>query len=512
MRNRTFLYLLIDILVVTVSFLFFIWIKPGSKSFYLPEYTPPFLFFLVIWLSVSVAIDKYRLTRKETLNDLLFPVVIGDVIILGTILTLIYVFQQFEYSRLIVFGTIVVSFLSEFALVYIYYHNRKLRRDAEYFDQFEQATMSRLVDRERMMKTDIILQAKADAIVPPLNKDLIIEEAGEKAYSFIKEHINIEQIFTLLVSTTSQFNIDNQPPNYFQAIVNLARINNIQRINKFFEAVNAKLPPGGIFIGCAKTNATTKSIILNNYPVVLNYIVYIFYFFFKRVMPKIPVGKKIYFFFTRGRNRALSRAESLGRLYSCGFEVLDEKFIDDLLYFSARKTQKPAFDYNPTYGPLIRLKRVGKNGKIIYVYKFRTMHPYSEYLQQYIYDKQSLEEGGKFRDDFRVNTLGRIMRKLWIDELPMLMNLFRGDLKLVGIRPLSQHYFDLYDEDLKAKRIRTRPGLIPPFYADMPKTLEDIQQSEHRYLDAHFKHPFRTDCRYFWKAFYNIVVKKARSR
>jgi len=94
----------------------------------------------------------------------------------------------------------------------------------------------------------------------------------------------------------------------------------------------------------------------------------------------------------------------------------------------------------------------------------------------------------------------------------MLFNLLKGDLKPVGVRPLSRHYFDLYDEALKEKRIRTRPGLIPPFYADMPGTLEEIQASESKYLDEYFRRPFLTDCRYFRKAVYNIVFRKARSK
>jgi hypothetical protein len=45
------------------------------------------------------------------------------------------------------------------------------------------------------------------------------------------------------------------------------------------------------------------------------------------------------------------------------------------------------------------------------------MHPYSEYLQEYIYENNKLQQGGKFNNDFCVTTLGRIMRKTWIDEL-----------------------------------------------------------------------------------------------
>jgi lipopolysaccharide/colanic/teichoic acid biosynthesis glycosyltransferase len=230
-----------------------------------------------------------------------------------------------------------------------------------------------------------------------------------------------------------------------------------------------------------------------------------------RVFPKLPVTKQFYFWTTNGYDRAISKAETFGRLYSCGFEMVSEQLAGDKLYFVARKIQEPAFDYHPTYGPLIRLKRIGKGGKIIYVYKMRTMHPYSEYLQDYIYKKSDLQEGGKFRNDFRVSTAGRIMRKLWIDELPMIINLLRGDLKLVGVRPLSQHYFELYSEELRAKRIKVKPGLVPPFYADLPKTLEEIQASEDRYLEAYFRRPLLSDFKYFCKAFYNIVFRKARS-
>ena len=59
--------------------------------------------------------------------------------------------------------------------------------------------------------------------------------------------------------------------------------------------------------------------------------------------------------------------------------------------------------------------------------------------------------------------------------------------------------------------MKTKPGLIPPFYADMPKTLEEIMASEMRYLEAYEKHPFRTDIRYFFKAMWNILFKGARS-
>jgi hypothetical protein len=69
----------------------------------------------------------------------------------------------------------------------------------------------------------------------------------------------------------------------------------------------------------------------------------------------------------------------------------------------------------------------------------------------------------------------------------------------------------LYTDELKEKRTKIKPGLVPPFYADMPKSLEEIMESESRYLDAYNRNPLWTDIRYFFKAFYNIVFKQARS-
>ncbi|HQB87210.1 MAG TPA: hypothetical protein PLL51_09445, partial [Bacteroidales bacterium] len=62
------------------------------------------------------------------------------------------------------------------------------------------------------------------------------------------------------------------------------------------------------------------------------------------------------------------------------------------------------------------------------------------------------------------------------------------------------------------RRIRYKPGLIPPFYADMPKNLDEIQASENRYLDSYEKNPVLTDIRYFFKSVGNILFKHARSR
>ncbi len=340
----------------------------------------------------------------------------------------------------------------------------------------------------------------------------ILKDPGEEVYQYLSDYISIENKRTIVMMTKTSFNIDALSDNYFTTLVNFARINDIPRINKFFHAINQKLPMDGIFVGCAETKGDRKLRLLKKYPPVIGQIYYIFDFIFKRIFPKLPFTKKIYFKITEGRNRVISWTETLGRLYSSGFNIIDEKKINGKMYFVVKKVDEPSLDVEPSYGPICKMKRFGQHGNVINVYKFRTMHPFSEYLQQYIYDKNSLREGGKFNNDFRISTVGSFMRKYWIDELPMLANLIKGDIKLVGVRPLSQQYLGLYSPELKEKRLKHKPGLIPPFYADLPKTLDEIMRSEMNYLTQYEKNPVTTDIKYFFKTLQTILFKKARSK
>ncbi len=340
---------------------------------------------------------------------------------------------------------------------------------------------------------------------------LVEEESSARVREYLQKYGNLSSADTFLTSTTTRFNILKLPHGKYTSIVNLKKINTYRWINKFLEAVNDKLPVGGLFINSVEVYTNRKKRILQKLPFPFNKVHYFFDVLYTRFIPKLPGLKRIYFWLTKGEYRVLSKAETFGRLYSCGFEVLDEKIIGNELFFVAKKAGLPVFDDHPTYGAFIRLKRHGKGGKLFHVYKLRTMYAYSEYLQKYVYEHNNLQEGGKFKNDFRVTTEGRFFRKFWLDELPMLWNLVRGEMKIVGVRPLSSHYFSLYTEKLKQKRIQHKPGLVPPFYVDLPKTLEDIMESEMRYLKAHEKHPLRTDISYFFKAFYNILIKKARS-
>ena len=56
-----------------------------------------------------------------------------------------------------------------------------------------------------------------------------------------------------------------------------------------------------------------------------------------------------------------------------------------------------------------------------------------------------------------------------------------------------------------------KPGLVPPYYADLPSTFEEIMDSEMRYLDAYENNPLKTDLIYLVRVMRNIVIRRARS-
>jgi len=345
----------------------------------------------------------------------------------------------------------------------------------------------------------------------PLIQSKLREIIPEEAIEFIASYVTLTASSTRFLETSSRFNVENLDEDKLDFFVNLKRINDIRFLNKFFEAVNHKLNDNAIFIGCAETIEERKRRIMSKYPFLVAYPMYGLDFIVKRIFPKTKITQNIYFFLTRGQNRALSLPEILGRLVSCGFDIVKYTEIKNSLYFSVKKTGQPVYDMQPSYGPVYKMRRIGKDGKIIYVYKLRTMHPYAEYLQEYLYELNGSSTGDKINNDFRVTYWGKFLRKMWLDELPMLINLLKGDIKLVGVRPLRVPKLNIYPEEIKILRNKNKPGLIPPYYADLPKNFDELIMSEKKYLLLYEKNPIKTDIRYFFKVWYNIIIKQARS-
>ncbi|NJK97594.1 MAG: sugar transferase [Bacteroidales bacterium] len=139
------------------------------------------------------------------------------------------------------------------------------------------------------------------------------------------------------------------------------------------------------------------------------------------------------------------------------------------------------------------------------------MHPYSEFLQDFVVQQNGYNEKGKPAQDFRLTRWGMAFRKLWVDEFPQIINVLKGEMKLVGVRPLSKVRYNEFPEDLQKERIKYKPGCFPPYVAlNMFDEVGNIE-AERIYLKDKAKNPYFTDTRYLFKSLYNIFVKKARS-
>lgn len=96
--------------------------------------------------------------------------------------------------------------------------------------------------------------------------------------------------------------------------------------------------------------------------------------------------------------------------------------------------------------PFFTQERLGKDEKIFKLIKFRTM------------DNRKDQNGELLPDEFRLNKYGRFLRKTSLDEIPEALNILKGDLSIIGPRPLLVRYLDRYNEE-QHHRHDVRPGL-----------------------------------------------------
>jgi len=294
-------------------------------------------------------------------------------------------------------------------------------------------------------------------------------------------------------------------------VVSGIRLNDVRRLNKFFLSCAHRLQPGGYFAARYLPQENAEKKLRRRYRGFLRPPAATLHFIWRRAFPKIPGLNTLYFFLTRGKNRAFSKTEIWGRLESCGMRVTAESDGEGELCLLAQKVSDPVLYQKPSYYPLIALARVGLNGTIIYAHKIRTMYPFSEFLQKRVYEAHSIRTTGKFAGDFRITGYGRFLRKYWLDEIPQIWDWWRGDIKFVGLRAMSRHYFSLYSKDFQDLYRKVKPGLIPPIFSESTAGFDEIVEVEQKYLESYLKNPMRADIRYFLGTVKDIFIKGVRS-
>lgn len=156
---------------------------------------------------------------------------------------------------------------------------------------------------------------------------------------------------------------------------------------------------------------------------------------------------------------------------------------------------------------------LGRDYEPIQIRKFRTMIANAEAQLEALVHEFGRDSLGKPLYDPRITPVGRLLRRYWVDELPQLVNLVQGDLKLVGIRPKTKDEWYRYPNQIMDRALQQKPGLVAIQYG-LPKTdnFGDNVQYLEDYLNAYDTDPVGTDRKYFMKTMSAILLKGVRSK
>jgi len=153
-------------------------------------------------------------------------------------------------------------------------------------------------------------------------------------------------------------------------------------------------------------------------------------------------------------------------------------------------------------------KRIGKNGKIIKLYKFRSMVINAEELIKSFTPEQMKEykENYKLTNDPRITKVGKFLRKTSLDELPQLINIINGDLSIIGPRPVVADELEKYGVN-KDKFLSVTPGLTGYWAANgrSNTTYEQRMEMELYYID---NLSLKMDIKVFFKTILSVVKKE----
>lgn len=155
--------------------------------------------------------------------------------------------------------------------------------------------------------------------------------------------------------------------------------------------------------------------------------------------------------------------------------------------------------------------RYGKDGKKFRIYKFRSMcmnadKKLKEFLIQNDDARREFEENQKLKNDPRITKIGKVLRKTSIDELPQLINVLKGDMSLIGPRPVVDGEIEKYGKN-KDKFLSVKPGITGYWAANgrSDTSYDERIEMELYYVD---NVSFKLDAKIFFKTILSVIKKE----
>ena len=267
------------------------------------------------WLLVSLLVHRFKVKTEDGFWNAFIPFWQSEALILGLVSFAAFVAARGNMSRLIVFGSIATFALLENFVVLVYYMVFQFKRADEdpaelLADELahphvaaeadEEDTEEIVKDRYRFQEMDDsqeILKQKLERLFLKKFQDV---------FDFIKKYVDLGRfdIFSsIFMFSGDTENIEIMEDDSLGFFFNFEKVNNFRYVNRVIIAINKKMKKGGVFIGCFESLDQRHQRIFSKFPRWFARIFYVVDFFYKRIMPKLPVLKSIYFFFSRGKKR-----------------------------------------------------------------------------------------------------------------------------------------------------------------------------------------------------------------
>lgn len=164
------------------------------------------------------------------------------------------------------------------------------------------------------------------------------------------------------------------------------------------------------------------------------------------------------------------------------------------------------------YGPVIfKHERVGKNHKLFTTYKFRSMREDNRDIKEILGEEKYQEfiKNNKLNDDPRITPFGRFLRKTSLDELPQIFNILKGDMSVIGPRPITKIEIAEYKENADFL-LKVRPGLTGFWTTHGRSNIDnDTRMKMELYYVA--KRSVWLDIKIFFKTFMVVISQKGAS-
>lgn len=149
---------------------------------------------------------------------------------------------------------------------------------------------------------------------------------------------------------------------------------------------------------------------------------------------------------------------------------------------------------------IFKQTRVGQYGKPFTIYKFRTMYIGADKdKKKYLHLNEGIYPAFKIHNDPRFTKFGKIISKTGLDELPQIINIFRGEMNLIGPRPLPVEEFNNLPKNWQRLRNRVKPGIISSWPIEGSHNLTKEQWYQLDKKDINNIHSIKYKLKLLWK-------------